>query len=230
MSEICLQWLSSRLPQHKAQFDRAAVNAVGQVITCINESILHSPAVSSPSRLLHDNKHFTKQQPHLLAQVNYRSRRGSLPAPKQPRAYFFPSYLHLKLAALQKMSRRHPRCLLLLDKLPPFLSLLACAFALRQFPHCGSEEGSFITMRQKESKANGSFLWHHWCFRAITSALWIVKILFSVCLFVFPKNTTGNSGHSLCGIAITQFPWQLFVCLFSAAPLLLSSKCDKQYR
>lgn len=233
MSEIfCLQRFSSRKPQHEAWFDRAAVNAVSQVITCISESILHSPAVSSPSWPLYDNNHFTKKQPHLLAQVNHWVRRDSLPAPTQPSTYFFLSYLPLKLAALHKTSRRHPRWLLLLNKLPPSLSLLVCPSALQPFPHCGSEV-SFSTTREKKPKANGSFVMqpppvlpsdHLSPANPENPFCWGFFLLF------FAKSTAGDSGHSLRGNAITQLSWPFFVCLFSAALLLLSSKCDKQCR
>lgn len=218
------------MPQYEAQFDWAAVNGVGQVITCISKSILHSPAVSSPPWPLYDNKHFTKKEPHLLAQVNYWSRRGSLPAPKQPSTYFFQSYLPLKLAALQQMSQRQPRWLLLLDKPPLSFSLLVRPSALWQLPHCGSGEGSFITTRQKDPKANGSFVTPPADAAPTGASERSPQNRLDSAKFFFAKNTTGNSGHSLHGNAITQLSWQFFVCLFSAAPLLLSSKCDKQCR
>lgn len=106
MREIfCLQWFNSRMSQHKAQFDPAAANAVDCVRTYISDSILLFPTVSSLSWPLHDNKHFT-EQPHLLAQVNYWSRRGSLPANKQPNTYFLPSFLPSESGCASKSKLR----------------------------------------------------------------------------------------------------------------------------
>lgn len=229
-------WFISWKPWHEALLDLPGVNAVGQVTTWISKSILHSQAVSSLSWPLYDKKHFAKKQPYLLAQeINYWSRRGSLSALKQHSTFFFLSYFPLKLAALQKTSWRHPKKLLLLEKLPPSLSLLVHPSGLKTVSLLWKWEGSFITMKEKELKANSSFLTPP-ADAASTSAsegspqsCEFQKILFWFGFFV-AKNTTDNSGHSFSGNSITQLSWQFFVSLLSAAPLLLSSKCDKQCR
>lgn len=153
-------WFISWKPQHEALLDLPGVNAVGQVTTWISKSILHSQAVSSLSWPLYDKKHFAKKQPYLLAQeINYWSRRGSLSAPKQHSTFFFLSYFPLKLAALQKMSWRHPKKLLLLEKLPSSLSLLVHPSGLKQFPHCGSERVPSSQWRRRSWRQTALF-WH----------------------------------------------------------------------
>lgn len=220
MSEFfSLQWFFSWKPQHEASLDLPGANAVGQVITWVSKSILHSQALSSLSWPLYDKKHFAKKQPYLLAEViNYWSRRGSLSASKQHSTFFFLSYFPLKLAAFQKTSWRHPRRLLLLEKLPPSPSLLVHPSGLKQFPHC--EARRFLHHNGGEG-AEGKQLFcdtscwcsPHCCFWRITSVLWILKIVLFWLGFFVAEIALTTLGIHLGVIQPLNFPDNfLFAC------------------
>lgn len=191
--------------------------------------------VSSLSWPMYDKKHFAKKQLYLLAQVMIGQGGAACQLPSSTAPTFsWATFLWHWVQFRKQAEGTQGGCCSLKNCLAPSpcsSTLLAWnsfpTVEVRRFLHHNEGEGA----EGKQLFCDTS-CWcsPHWGFWGITSVLWILKIILVRFGFFVVKNTTDNSGHSFSGNSITQLPWRFFAHLLSAAPLLLSSKCDKQCR